>query len=45
MNAEVRTPDGQTTQKQLVVTILRVEGTLDGAQRTGRPIISSIKGA
>jgi hypothetical protein len=45
VNADVRTPDGQTTQKQLVVTILRVEGTLDGAQRTGRPIISSIKGA
>ena len=35
LNAEVKTPDGQTSQKTLVVTIQRVEGTLDGAQRDG----------
>jgi hypothetical protein len=45
ITADVRMPDGQTSQKQLVVTILRVEGTLDGTQRTGRPIISRIQGA
>jgi len=45
LNAEVRTPDGQTSNKTLVVTIQRVEGTLDGAQRTGRPIITKIEGA
>lgn len=45
INAEVKGPDGQTTEKTMVVTILRVEGTLDGAQRTGRPIISRIQGA
>ena len=44
VNANVRMPDGQTSQKELVVTILRVEGTLDGAPRTGRPIISRIQG-
>ena len=33
LNAEVKMPDGQTAQKTLVVTIQRVEGTLDGAQR------------
>jgi hypothetical protein len=38
-------PDGQTTQKQLVVTIQRVEGTQDGAQRTGKPVIARIQGA
>jgi hypothetical protein len=45
LNAQVRTPDGQTSNKTLVVTIQRVEGTLDGAQRTGRPIITNIQGA
>jgi hypothetical protein len=45
LNATVRTPDGQTSQKQLVVTIQRVEGTLDGTQRTGKPIIARIQGA
>ena len=44
VNADVR-KDNQTTQKTLVITIQRVEGTLDGAQRTGRPIITRIQGA
>lgn len=43
VNAEVR-KEGQTTPKTLTVTIQRVEGTLDGAQRTGRPIITRIEG-
>ncbi len=45
LNAQVRGPDGQTSQKTLVVTIQRVEGTLAGAQRTGRPVITRIQGA
>jgi hypothetical protein len=45
VDAQVRAPDGQQAQKQLVVTIQRVEGTLDGTQRTGRPIITRIQGA
>lgn len=45
LTAQVRGPDGQTSQKTLVVTIQRVEGTLDGAQRQGRPIITRIQGA
>ena len=44
VNAEVR-KDGQTTNKTLVITIQRVDGTLDGTQRTGRPIIARIQGA
>lgn len=45
LNAEVRSPTGQTSQKTLVVTIQRVSGTMDGAQRSGRPIITRIQGA
>jgi len=45
LNAQVRTPDGQTTTKTLVVTIQRVAGTLGDAQREGRPIITRIQGA
>ncbi len=45
LNAEVRAPGGQTSQKTLVVTIQRVSGTMDGAQRSGRPIITRIQGA
>jgi hypothetical protein len=45
LDAEVRAPDGQTSQKKLVVTIQRVAGTMDGTQRTGRPIITRIQGA
>ena len=44
INAQFKTPDGQTTPKTLVVTIQRVEGTLDGVQRTGKPIITRIQG-
>lgn len=44
LDAQMRTADGQTTQKTLVMTIQRVEGTLDGARRTGRPIITRIQG-
>ena len=44
VNADVR-KDNQTTQKTLIITIQRVEGTQDGAQRTGRPIITRIQGA
>lgn len=44
VDAQVR-KDGQTTSKTMVITIQRVEGTLDGQQRTGRPIIARIQGA
>jgi hypothetical protein len=44
VNAEVRKAN-QTTQKTLIITIHRVEGTQDGAQRNGRPIITRIQGA
>ena len=44
INAEVR-KDGQTSNKTMVITIQRVEGTLDGQKRTGRPIIARIQGA
>jgi hypothetical protein len=40
VNAEVRTPDGQTTNKTLTVTISRVAG----GGREGRPIITKITG-
>ena len=42
LNAQVKAPDGQTTQKTLVVTIQRVVGTQDNAKREGRPIIVRI---
>jgi hypothetical protein len=45
LSARVRMPDGQESTKTLVVTIQRVEGTMDGAARTGRPIITRIQGA
>lgn len=40
VTAEVRSPDGQTTQKTLTITIARVAG----AGREGRPIITKITG-
>jgi hypothetical protein len=40
VNAEMRTPDGQTTNKTLVITISRVAG----GGREGRPIITRITG-
>jgi hypothetical protein len=42
VNAQVKAPDGQTSQKTLVVTIQRVSGTQDGNPREGRPIIVKI---
>ena len=40
VDAEVRTPDGQTQNKQLTITIARVAGS----GREGRPIITKISG-
>ena len=40
VNAEVRSPDGQTSQKTLTITIARVAG----GGREGRPIITKITG-
>ena len=40
VDAEVRTPDGQTQNKQLTITIARVAGS----GREGRPIITRITG-
>jgi hypothetical protein len=40
VDAEVRTPDGQTTNKQLTITLARVAG----GGREGRPIITRISG-
>ena len=45
LNAAVKSPSGETSQKTLVVTIQRVTGTMDGTQRNGRPIITRIQGA
>jgi hypothetical protein len=43
VNAEIR-KDGQTTNKTLIVTIQRVEGSQDGQQRSGRSIIARVQG-
>jgi hypothetical protein len=40
VNAEVRTPEGQTVNKTLTITISRVSG----GGREGRPIITKIAG-
>jgi hypothetical protein len=40
VDAEVRTPDGQTSRKQLTITLARVAG----GGREGRPIITKISG-
>jgi hypothetical protein len=40
VDAEVRTPDGQTQNKQLTITIARVAGS----GREGRPVITRISG-
>ena len=45
LNAEVRAPDGQTSQKTLSSRSSASSGTMDGAQRSGRPIITRIQGA
>jgi hypothetical protein len=45
LDAQVKTPDGQTAPKTLVITMQRVEGTLNGQRREGRWIITRIQGA
>jgi hypothetical protein len=45
LDAQVKTPDGQTVPKTLVITMQRVSGTLNGQQREGRWIITRIQGA
>ena len=45
IDAQVKSPDGQTSAKTLVITMQRVTGTLNGQQRDGRWIITRIQGA
>lgn len=45
IDAQVKTPDGQTVPKTLVITMQRVAGTLNGQARDGRWIITRIQGA
>ncbi len=45
VDAQVKTPDGQTVPKTLVLTMERVSGKLNGQQREGRWIITRIQGA
>jgi hypothetical protein len=45
LEAQVRTPDGQTVPKTLVITMQRAMGTLNGERRDGRWIITRIQGA
>jgi hypothetical protein len=45
VNAQVRSPDGQTAPKTLVITMQKATGTLNGQQREGRWIITRIQGA
>ncbi len=40
----MKTADGKDADKTLTVTIARVTGTLAGAKREGRPIITKIAG-
>ena len=44
IDAQVKSPDGQTSQKTLVITMQRATGTLNGQQRDGRWIITRIQG-
>jgi hypothetical protein len=44
VNAQVN-QNGQVTPKTLVITLQRVAGTMDGARREGRSIITRIQGA
>jgi hypothetical protein len=44
VNAQVRSPEGETTPKTLVITMQRVSGTMRGEQREGRWIITRIQG-
>ena len=42
INADVRAPSGETSQKQMVVTLQRAVMTIKGQERTGRWIITKI---
>ena len=44
LDAEMRSPDGQTSNKPLTLTMTRVVGTLGGENREGRWIITKIAG-
>jgi hypothetical protein len=43
IDADVRTPEGQMTNRTLTLTLQRVSGKLDGQQREGRWIITRIQ--
>ena len=45
VNANVRSPSGQTAQKPLTLTFQKVVGTQGGQQREGRWIITRLQGA
>lgn len=45
LNAQVQSPEGQTSPKTLVVTMRRAVGQLDGQARDGRWVITQITGA
>jgi hypothetical protein len=45
ITADVRSPQGQTTSKNLTITFARVSGTQAGTPREGRWIITKIAGA
>jgi hypothetical protein len=42
--AKMKTPDGKDVDKTLTLTFARVSGTLAGAKREGRPVITKIAG-
>ena len=42
INADVRAPSGETTQKKMVVTLQRALMTVEGQPRTGRWVITKI---
>ncbi len=44
VTAQMKTPDGADVEKTLTITFTRVAGTLAGAQREGRSIITKIAG-
>jgi hypothetical protein len=44
IDAQIRSPEGQTSQKTLVLTLQRAVGTLKGQRREGRWIITRIQG-
>ncbi len=44
IDAQVKAPDGRTSQKTLVLTLQRAIGTLNGQRRDGRWIITRIQG-